>query len=106
MDRQMPPTGASDKDLIARFRAGDDRAFVEIYSHWHESVFNWICQGAGSSLTEDDAWDVFVEVWRKAYKTFSNGFDCEYEYSVRNWLSTVQKTTKLDHIEGIESHNE
>lgn len=86
----------SDAELVARFAAGDARAFSQFYAR-HAGVvyslaFNMM---RGRQAAEDLTQDVFLEVWKKAG---------DYERgrgSARAWVLSVVHNRGVDRLRGM-----
>lgn len=85
----MPPS--DDAALVARMRAGDERALGELYDRWEDAVrvcaLSIVDEGAEA---EDVVEDVFWQAWRQ-----SGRFDAE-RGTVSAWLLTIARSRALD----------
>jgi RNA polymerase sigma-70 factor (ECF subfamily) len=85
----MPPS--DDAALVARMRAGDERALGELYDRWEDAVR--VCALSivdESAEAEDVVEDVFWQAWRQSAR-----FDAE-RGSVSAWLLTIARSRALD----------
>jgi RNA polymerase sigma-70 factor (ECF subfamily) len=85
----MPPS--DDAALVARMRAGDERALGELYDRWEDAVR--VCALSivdEAAEAEDVVEDVFWQAWRQ-----SGRFDAE-RGSVSAWLLTIARSRALD----------
>lgn len=85
----MPPS--DDAALVARMRAGDERALGELYDRWEDAVR--VCALSivdEAAEAEDVVEDVFWQAWRQ-----SGRFDPE-RGSVSAWLLTIARSRALD----------
>jgi RNA polymerase sigma-70 factor (ECF subfamily) len=93
-EREGLSGGEDDAALVARFRAGDARAFEEIVRRHSESVKRLVGRYVRS---EADAKDVAQEAFTRAFQglpTFRG------ESSFRTWLYRIAVNVALDHIRG------
>ncbi len=64
----------SDSELVARFRSGDDLAFVLLYNRYKRRVVAF-CQGfVGGDGAEDVVQEVFLRLYRNRHKLDGDGF--------------------------------
>jgi len=85
----MPPS--DDAALVARMRAGDERALGELYDRWEDAVR--VCALSivdEAAEAEDVVEDVFWQAWRQ-----SGRFDAE-RGSVSAWLLPIARSRALD----------
>ena len=66
MSRISRPPVCSEQDLVAATRAGDDRAFEELYARYRERIFSFILSKVHDhGRAEDIAQDVFMSALRR-----------------------------------------
>jgi RNA polymerase sigma-70 factor (ECF subfamily) len=85
----MPPS--DDADLIARMRAGDERALGELYDRWEDAVR--VCALSivdEAAEAEDVVEDVFWQAWRQSARFDPN------RGGVGAWLMTIARSRALD----------
>ena len=58
------PPAASDEDLIARARAGDEDSFGEFVRRHMEAVHRWMVRAVGEGDADDMTQDVFLRAYR------------------------------------------
>jgi RNA polymerase sigma-70 factor (ECF subfamily) len=84
---------ASDKELVARCRAGDHEAWSELVDRFSRYVYA-ICAQA-FRLPEHDAEDVFQEVFAKVYEHLSRLRDDD---AIRPWIGQLTRRTCIDRL--------
>ena len=61
------PNAGGEKDLLERFKAGDEEAFLRLYRERQGSIYRFALQMSGSpSLAEDLTQEVFLTLIREA----------------------------------------
>jgi RNA polymerase sigma-70 factor, ECF subfamily len=83
---------ASDRDVLARLRAGDHRAFDEIFRQWYEPVVrsaNRVLRDQG--VSEELAQDVFLELWRRRESLAEDS-------SIAGYLMQAVRNRALNHL--------
>ncbi len=81
-----------DRDLLARLRADDHRAFDEIFRQWYEPVVrsaNRVLRDQG--VAEELAQDVFLELWRRR-ETLAE------DSSIAGYLMQAVRNRALNHL--------
>ncbi len=88
MDRS---SGAADPALLARFVAGDERAFAAIFDQWSAPVYR-----LARSIVQDDhaAEEVVEETFWQAWTTRAS-FDAE-RAGIAGWLLMIARSRALD----------
>jgi RNA polymerase sigma factor (sigma-70 family) len=84
---------ASDADLVARCRAGDEAAWHELVERFSRFVYA-ICT-RGFRLGAADAEDVFQEVFARAYERLDGLRD---DGAVRPWLAQLTRRLCVDRL--------
>jgi RNA polymerase sigma factor (sigma-70 family) len=84
---------ASDADLVARCRAGDEAAWNELVERFSRFVYA-ICT-RGFRLGTADAEDVFQEVFARAYERLEGLRD---DGAVRPWLAQLTRRLCVDRL--------
>jgi RNA polymerase sigma-70 factor (ECF subfamily) len=83
----------SDRELVARCRAGDQQAWAELVERFSRYVYA-ICVQA-FRLPESDAEDVFQEVFARAYERLDSLRD---DAAVRPWLAQLTRRLCIDRL--------
>src|ERR671931_1305943 len=87
------PAAVSDRELVARCRAGDPQAWAELVERFSRYVYA-ICVQA-FRLPEADAEDVFQEVFARAYERLDGLRD---DAAVRPWLAQLTRRLCIDRL--------
>jgi RNA polymerase sigma factor (sigma-70 family) len=85
--------GASDADLVARCREGETAAWAELVERFSRYVYAIIVQAY--RLREQDAEDVFQDVFTKAYENLGRLRDDD---AVRPWLAQLTRHACIDRL--------
>jgi RNA polymerase sigma-70 factor (ECF subfamily) len=83
----------SDRELVARCRRGDQQAWAELVERFSRYVYAISVQGF--RLSEQDAEDVFQEVFARAYAHLDNLRD---DAAVRPWLAQLTRRLCIDRL--------
>jgi RNA polymerase sigma factor (sigma-70 family) len=83
----------SDRELVARCRAGDERAWAELVERFSRYVYAISTQAY--RLSETDAEDVFQEVFARAYQRLDTLRD---DAAVRPWLAQLTRRLCIDRL--------
>ncbi len=83
----------SDRELVARCRAGDQQAWAELVERFSRYVYAISVQGF--RLPESDAEDVFQEVFARAYQHLESLRD---DAAVRPWLAQLTRRLCIDRL--------
>ncbi len=83
----------SDRELVARCRAGDQQAWAELVERFSRYVYAISVQGF--RLPETDAEDVFQEVFARAYQHLESLRDDD---AVRPWLAQLTRRLCIDRL--------
>ena len=95
-DSHNPQTMAaaiSDRELVARCRAGDQQAWAELVERFSRYVYAISVQAF--RLSDADAEDVFQEVFARAYQHLDNLRD---DSAVRPWLAQLTRRLCIDRL--------
>src|SRR3954471_1320333 len=87
------PLRAESASLVARCRAGDDRAWaelVETYSRYVHAITTRVFR-----LSQHDAEDVFQEVFTRAYTNLDSIRD---DGAIKPWLAQVTRRLAIDRL--------
>lgn len=83
-------TMESDKELLARYRQGDERALNELIARHLKPVYNFVYRMARNVQdAEDITQETFIKMWKnlKRYDQSQN---------FRTWLFTIARNTAID----------
>jgi RNA polymerase sigma-70 factor (ECF subfamily) len=83
----------SDRELVARCRAGDQQAWAELVERFSRYVYAISVQAF--RLPETDAEDVFQEVFARAYEHLDSLRD---DAAVRPWLAQLTRRLCIDRL--------
>jgi RNA polymerase sigma factor (sigma-70 family) len=83
----------SDRELVARCRAGDQQAWAELVERFSRYVYAISVQAF--RLPESDAEDVFQEVFARAYQHLESLRD---DAAVRPWLAQLTRRLCIDRL--------
>src|SRR5438067_12300317 len=83
----------SDRQLVARCRAGDQQAWAELVERFSRYVYAIAVQAF--RLPEADAEDVFQEVFARAYENLHRLRD---DAAVRPWLAQLTRRLCIDRL--------
>jgi RNA polymerase sigma factor (sigma-70 family) len=83
----------SDRELVARCRAGDEAAWAELVERFSRYVYAIAVQAF--RLPEPDAEDVFQEVFARAYQHLDKLRD---DAAVRPWLAQLTRRLCIDRL--------
>jgi RNA polymerase sigma factor (sigma-70 family) len=83
----------TDAELVARCRAGDESAWAELVARFSRYVYAIAVQGY--RLSEQDAEDVFQEVFARTYERLDRLRD---DAAVRPWLAQLTRNLCIDRI--------
>src|SRR6266540_3002835 len=83
----------SDRELVARCRAGDEQAWAELVDRFSRYVYAISVQAF--RLSDADAEDVFQEVFARAYEHLDRLRD---DSAIRPWLAQLTRRLCLDTI--------
>ena len=84
----------TDAELVARCRAGDERAWAELVERFGRYVYAICVQGF--RLANHDAEDVFQETFARAYERLGQLRD---DSAVRPWLAQLARRNCLDRLQ-------
>jgi RNA polymerase sigma factor (sigma-70 family) len=83
----------SDRELVARCRAGDEQAWAELVERFSRYVYAIAAQAF--RLSDADAEDVFQEVFARAYQHLDTLRD---DAAVRPWLAQLTRRLCIDRL--------
>lgn len=79
-------------EIVTSFANGDKDAFIVVYNHYQQIVFNNIARLIPQTeVVEDVLQEVFLKLWEGKHK-FQN------EHAVSSWLFTVSYNQSISHI--------
>ena len=85
-------TDASDAELVACVRAGDDCAFEELYRRYSRRVAGFVCRMVGDpDRAEDVTQEAFFSALRRLRQT-------EAEIVFKPWVFEIAKNAAIDHF--------
>jgi RNA polymerase sigma factor (sigma-70 family) len=88
-----PAAGREDAELVARCRAGDDRAWAELVERYSRYIYAISVQGF--RLSPHDAEDVFQDTFARIYDRLDGLRDDE---AFRPWLAQLTRRVCLDRL--------
>jgi RNA polymerase sigma-70 factor (ECF subfamily) len=88
-------TGLSDQTLVARCRAGDEKAWDELVLRFSRYVYAICVQGF--RFSPQDAEDTFQDVFAKVYEQLGGLRD---DGSIRPWIAQMTRRTCIDRLRG------
>lgn len=86
-------TSATDGDLLARCRVGDELAWKELVDRYSRFVYAILMRAY--RLGEDDAQEVFQEVFARTYQHLGSVRDAS---ALRPWIAQVTRRAAVDRI--------
>jgi RNA polymerase sigma factor (sigma-70 family) len=86
----------SDRELVARCRAGDGQAWAELVERFSRYVYAISVQGF--RLPQHDAEDVFQEVFARAYQHLDRLRD---DAALRPWLAQLTRRLCIDRLRAV-----
>src|ERR1700716_2302325 len=90
LPRAVP--AATDQELVAAVRQGDDRAFEELFSRYRSRISVYVLGMVGDhGRAEDITQDVFISVLRRLR-------DTERPIAFKPWLYEIAKNACIDHF--------
>lgn len=81
----------ADRDLYARFRAGDRDAMAVLFRRHRDDVFALCCRLVDDDAAADLLQETFLRVWRH-HRTFAG------RSRFSTWLYTIARNTCMDHL--------
>jgi RNA polymerase sigma factor (sigma-70 family) len=87
--------GATDAELVARCRSGDERAWNELVERFSRYVYAICVQGF--RLSVHDAEDVFQEVFARVYQQLDR---LRSDDAVRPWIAQLTRRLCIDRLRG------
>ncbi|MGZ4168363.1 MAG: sigma-70 family RNA polymerase sigma factor [Solirubrobacteraceae bacterium] len=90
MSRISRPPVCSEHELVAATRAGDDRAFEELYARYRERIFSFIVSKVHDhGRAEDIAQDVFMSALRRLRRS-------DQAIAFKPWIYEIAKNACID----------
>jgi len=81
---------ATDADLVAAIRAGDDRAFEELYQRYFPRISSFVCRMLHDTAgCEDVAQDAFMSALRRMRAT-------DTEINFKPWIYQIARNAAID----------
>lgn len=82
----------SDRELIERYRSGEERALAFLFQRYVSSIYRFIYRMVGDrAVAEDLVQETFVKAWKKL-----SSFDASRSFKA--WLFTIAKNSALDEL--------
>jgi RNA polymerase sigma-70 factor (ECF subfamily) len=81
----------SDVDLIEAFRAGDERAFAELYTRYKSEIYTFCLRMLGGDSAE--AGDAYQETFIKVYEKLHT---FRYGENVKGWIYMIARNVALN----------
>jgi len=79
-------------EIITSFANGDKGAFIAVYNHYQQIVFNNVARLIPQTdVVEDVLQEVFLKLWENKHKF-------QDEYAVASWLFSVSYNQSISHI--------
>jgi RNA polymerase sigma-70 factor (ECF subfamily) len=95
-DQTVIGPDTADAELVARCRAGDERAWSLLVERYSRYVYAIAVQGF--RLSDQDAEDVFQETFARAYERLDQLRD---DSAVRPWLAQLTRRLCLDRVQRV-----
>ena len=86
------PLTFTDEQLVARVRAGDDRAFGDIVTRYHEPLMGFAARMLGGSHADAD--DVVQDAFIRAHRALKAS---DHPMALRSWLYMIVRNRAFDH---------
>lgn len=97
MRDRSPDSQTSDESLMDRFKAGEEKAFVELYNRYNRRVYAYCVRMISSKESADDLFqEVFVRVSRKRQRFQGGSFSA--------WLFAIARNLCLNALRDKVSH--
>ncbi len=90
--KKISDSAKRDLKLVGRAIGGDQRAYTELMSLYHESVFFMMKKMIANN---DDAEDLTVEAFGKAFKRRAQ---CSPDYALSTWLFKIASNNCIDFL--------
>lgn len=95
--RESPHPQETDEELMDRFKAGEEKAFVVLYNKYGRRVFAYCARMVNSKELADDLFqEVFVRVARKRHRFISGSFSA--------WLFAIARNLCLNALRDTVTH--
>ncbi|MGY8787118.1 MAG: sigma-70 family RNA polymerase sigma factor [Fidelibacterota bacterium] len=106
MDKQKTPFVYTDEQLIARFQAGDERAYIELVNRYRDRLINFVFQFLGDrEQAEDVVQDTMLKLYIKKHYYREIAKFSTWIYTIARNLANTElrkrkrrKTTLLSHM--------
>jgi len=106
LDKQKTPFVYTDEQLIARFQAGDERAYIELVNRYRDRLINFVFQFLGDrEQAEDVVQDTMLKLYIKKHYYREIAKFSTWIYTIARNLANTElrkrkrrKTTLLSHI--------
>ena len=106
LDKQKTPFVYTDEQLIARFQAGDERAYIELVNRYRDRLINFVFQFLGDrEQAEDVVQDTMLKLYIKKHYYREIAKLSTWIYTIARNLANTElrkrkrrKTTLLSHM--------
>ena len=106
LDKQKAPFVYTDEQLIARFQAGDERAYIELVNRYRDRLINFVFQFLGDrEQSEDVVQDTMLKLFEKKHYYREIAKFSTWIYTIARNLANTElrkrkrrKTTLLSHM--------
>ena len=106
LDKQKTPFVYTDEQLIARFQAGDERAYIELVNRYRDRLINFVFQFLGDrEQAEDVVQDTMLKLYIKKHYYREIAKFSTWIYTIARNLANTElrkrkrrKTTLLSHM--------
>ena len=106
LDKHKAPFVYTDEQLIARFQAGDERAYIELVNRYRDRLINFVFQFLGDrEQSEDVVQDTMLKLFEKKHYYREIAKFSTWIYTIARNLANTElrkrkrrKTTLLSHM--------
>ncbi len=114
LDKQKSPFVYTDEQLISRFQAGDERAYIELVNRYRDRLINFVYQFLGDfEQSEDVVQDTMLKLYEKKHYYREIAKFSTWIYTIARNLANTElrkrkrrKTTLLSHMSREEKEYE
>ncbi len=114
LDKQKSPFVYTDEQLISRFQAGDERAYIELVNRYRDRLINFVYQFLGDfEQSEDVVQDTMLKLYEKKHYYREIAKFSTWIYTIARNLANTElrkrkrrKTTLLSHMSQEEKEYE
>lgn len=99
MRERSPDSQTSDESLMDRFKAGEEKAFVELYNRYNRRIYAYCARMVNSKDRADDLFqEVFVRVARKRQR-FQGGSFSAWLFAIARNLCLNALRDKISYVD-------